>query len=376
MDQHPVPQNVTSFEFHLVGDMTIRQFIYLASGLASAYIIFVVAASKFPIIAWPLILLFGLTGIAYAFLPIMERPLDHWTGAFFRAIFSPTQYKYDSKLINKDSPIFNNRLNIYLKQSLALESLRDTEPIQTPEAKPPAQPTAGTSLQKSPTESHPTQAAPPPPPKPEPQPQPEIRPEVIQPLPSSEELQKTVDLAKKAQDVQNRIVQTEKLLNQIKTSAATPGADSTQFAERFQKVLTDLQALNQSAAEISAQMATILKSESTARTIPKTVVKPTLVPTLNLTSTANIINGIVTDSQSNYLEGAIIVAHDKQGLPVRALKTNKLGQFIAATPLANGTYTIITEKESLIFDDISITLNGTVLNPIVIAAKKAERPQL
>jgi hypothetical protein len=84
----------------------------------------------------------------------------------------------------------------------------------------------------------------------------------------------------------------------------------------------------------------------------------------------NIINGIVTDAVNNYLEGVIVVTHDKQGLPVRALKTNKLGQFVAATPLPNGVYTLSLEKDNLIFDSVSISLDGKIMAPIVVAARK------
>ena len=75
----------------------------------------------------------------------------------------------------------------------------------------------------------------------------------------------------------------------------------------------------------------------------------------------------------NYVEGAILVTHDKQGLPVRALKTNKLGQFIAATPLSNGVYIISVEKDNLLFDNIEIELREKVIEPLLISAKKAER---
>ena len=39
MDQHPVPRNISSFEFHLIGDMTLKQFAYLAGGVFIAYLL-------------------------------------------------------------------------------------------------------------------------------------------------------------------------------------------------------------------------------------------------------------------------------------------------------------------------------------------------
>ena len=66
--EHPVPQNVTAFEFHLVGDMTLKQFGYLGAGLLLAYITFTIVFSRSPIIAIPFMIIFALTGAAFAFL--------------------------------------------------------------------------------------------------------------------------------------------------------------------------------------------------------------------------------------------------------------------------------------------------------------------
>src|SRR3989338_4380812 len=48
MDAHPVPQDVNSFQFRLIGDMTIKQFTYLASGLGIAYMLYVFIAASSP----------------------------------------------------------------------------------------------------------------------------------------------------------------------------------------------------------------------------------------------------------------------------------------------------------------------------------------
>ncbi len=206
-----------------------------------------------------------------------------------------------------------------------------------------------------------------------------------QPAPSTEDLTQTVELAKEAQSIQTEIIKTESSLNQIKTSAALPGADPKSFTEQFQRVLNDLQVLNHEASEVSKKLATLsqevgLPTNPPAGGPPQLVLKPQPAPVkarsatnIILTTTPNIINGIIIDAQGNYVEGAIIVTHDKQGIPVRALKSNKLGQYIAATPLSNGTYTISVEKDSLVFDTVEILLKGQVLSPIIVSAKRSER---
>lgn len=393
---HPVPQNVTDFQFHLVGDMTLKQFGYLAAFCGAAYLTFVIFGSVAPFIAYPLIVLLAGSGIALAFVPIQERPLDQWLGSFFRAIFSSTVLKYKSDYFSPDDPRFGDRLNIYLQQHnmTPVEAnivVRTTPPIQsdkpifqalnsptasayvpTPqpikqEATPAPQVAAATDRAANLAVNQTGQSG--------------ITTSSIQvtptDLPSSEEINSTVELAKKAQSIQAKIIESEHELNQIKTSAANPGADTKQFADRFQTLINNLQHLNQEAGEVSKQLSSLTKAPEAKA--PKVVVVPTqpkTSPSLVLTSTPNIINGVIKDAVGNYVEQGIIVAHDRQGLPVRALKTNKLGQFVAATPLPNGTYTITVEKDNLVFDTIQIELAGDLMKPILVQARKADRPNI
>jgi hypothetical protein len=522
MEAHPVPQNVTQFEFHLIGNMTMRQFGYLAVGMGLAYVIFILFATTLPYIAYPLIVICASLGAAYAFLPIMDRPLDHWTAAFIKAITKPTMRKYESKRLGAQDPRFSNRLELYLQQIQAPDNplkraaitsihtvysgpraatapedaapepvkseqppkeehkqaeaqqpveeapkiveppLEEPQPVHnqaTPEPAPetetkqvvidfskPEENTADSALEhekakeavnnflndlstlakQQGSQSIPEHVAqvqvhveqphqevikptPPPPPLPPlpvltqppahtpvPAPQithpaPQIEPlinlpstdELLSPalpqiepkneeFPSKEELDKTVQLAKQAQLVQSQILAAEKQIDTIKTGAAHNNVDPQKYTQEFQSVLSTLQKLNEKARDISHDLAELSKNDTSQNLVREPVSKPNIIPTLTLTQIPNILNGIVTDSQGNYIESAIVVAHDKQGLPVRALKTNKLGQFIAATPLPSGTYTISIEKDDMAFDVIQVELNDKVLNPIVISAKRGE----
>ena len=90
MQQHPVPQNISSYEFRLVGDMTLKQFFQLAGGVLMAVIFY---ASGLPgIIKWPLIISFVGAGASLAFLPFEDRPLSAWIISFIKAVYSPTRY--------------------------------------------------------------------------------------------------------------------------------------------------------------------------------------------------------------------------------------------------------------------------------------------
>ena len=90
MEQHPVPQNITTFQFRLIGDMTIKQFAYLAGGAIIAYI-----AYKLPLpffITWPLAIFSALLGFGLAFVPVEERPMDVWILSFLKNTYNPTLF--------------------------------------------------------------------------------------------------------------------------------------------------------------------------------------------------------------------------------------------------------------------------------------------
>lgn len=421
---HPIPQNVTNFEFHLVGDMTLKQFAYLAAGVGFAFLIFTTLSTSQPVIAWPIIIISSLLGVAFAFLPIQERPLDHWVTAFFKAIFKPTFLKFSSKIIKVEDPLFDRRLPHYLRTykyiqakqhavlgnpNLLPGALSEAIPIQkpvaaaTPQKKqsfidkfkagqtsfvplittgplPPArktQPPVNPSMSKAPKPEAPIplpdlniqtitsrRSEAPPGLKQPASPQPDVT--------NSQDLKKTVELAKEAQETQEEVVKVENALVNIKQKAAQPGVDPKTYLEEFEELLNQLQKLNEKASKTARELAEVSR-EPPKPVFPEIeIVKAKSIPTLKLTSFPNVISGIITDSLGNYIEGAIVVAHDKQGLPVRALKSNKLGQFVAATPLPNGEYSISVEKDDLVFDKVSIELKNEVLPPILVAAKKLQ----
>lgn len=70
--------------------MTLKQFFQIAGGALIALIFY--ASPLHPIIKWPAIIFFGLAGVALAFLPFEERPLDKWVIAFFKSVYSPTLF--------------------------------------------------------------------------------------------------------------------------------------------------------------------------------------------------------------------------------------------------------------------------------------------
>jgi hypothetical protein len=78
---------------------------------------------------------------------------------------------------------------------------------------------------------------------------------------------------------------------------------------------------------------------------------------------------MVTDLQGKIIDNAIIEIKDKNHKPVRALKTNKLGQFAIATSLKEGQYIIEVDKDGYQFEPVIVQAQGEIIPPVLIKAK-------
>lgn len=92
MEQHSIPRQITTFEFKLIGFLTIKQFIYLIVFIPIGFIVYYLF--PIPILNILLGIMTGGLGFAFAFLPVNDRPLDVWIRNFFKRLTSPTQYLY------------------------------------------------------------------------------------------------------------------------------------------------------------------------------------------------------------------------------------------------------------------------------------------
>lgn len=104
MEQHPVPRQITSFEFKLIGFLTLRQFIYITLFSAIGVIFFY--GIPIPIINIIATIISVLIGVAFAFITFNERPLDVFVKNFIIKLTSPTQYYYQKK--NEPPPFLAN----------------------------------------------------------------------------------------------------------------------------------------------------------------------------------------------------------------------------------------------------------------------------
>jgi len=108
MESHPIPRQITTFEFKLIGFLTLRQFIYLAVFFPVGVIFFYL--TPLPLLNILFALIPVLLGLALAFVPYNDRPLDIWIKNFIKKLFSPSQYYYRKK---NQPPAFLKDVFIY-----------------------------------------------------------------------------------------------------------------------------------------------------------------------------------------------------------------------------------------------------------------------
>lgn len=82
MEQHAIPQQISSYEFKLVGDMTLKQFLKAAVGIVLAFLIN--ASHLIFFLKWPLMIICAGGGLMLAFVPFQDRPLDVWIKSFLK----------------------------------------------------------------------------------------------------------------------------------------------------------------------------------------------------------------------------------------------------------------------------------------------------
>lgn len=116
VQQHSVPQNITGFEFKLIGPLTLKQFGYLA-GAGILVFMYWVAIGGF--LKWLFIIPTALLGPALALVPLNGMSLDRWIVALIKAVLFPSirVWHKESKQIGFLAPEFS----YYLRRAPALQ---------------------------------------------------------------------------------------------------------------------------------------------------------------------------------------------------------------------------------------------------------------
>jgi hypothetical protein len=329
MQQHPVPQNVTQYQFRLVGDMTLKQFLELAGGLLLAYLFY--ASNLLFIFKWPLVLLSIFFGIALAFFPLEDRPLDTWIINFVKAIYGPTRFiwkksdKIPAMFIFEAHPIVNT---VTAVKTIKAPTMANRQPSNDLSESESVRVQSLDSLFRAMPATQTPVAIP--------------EPNVL------ERPAVTIRKLKSPTDV--------KLPPTLPTPTIAPTTPT-------QNVATP-------PAPTAVPHDIIFSSQPTpAKTQPTVVATPLKTVALPSAPTApNMIVGVVTDGGGKLVENAIVQIVDPTGLPARAMKTNALGQFYTATPLSPGTYQVEVEKDGLTFTPQGIAIKDALVPPFEIRA--------
>lgn len=339
-EQHPIPQDIGSYEFKLVGDMTLKQFLQVAGGILIAFLLY--ASPLHPAIKWPLALISAALGAALAFLPIEDRPLATWILVFFRSVYTPTIFVW-------------KRLDKY--QFFKEEAVTPPPPVVlTPEQKAVGQEVAeklSGTVYLSQAES-----------------------KAMTTLETKEQtfLQKIAhmftlpSISKASIRSQAQLPQKEavaaKIPEPITVTVAAPGLKPgytmpvSPIAGDQDEIIEDISTFIAPTITQPSKTQAKMADFSDTASAPSPPVKE------------NVVVGQVLSPDGKIVEGAILEIKDETGNSVRALKTNKLGHFMIVTPLLPGRYEIITEKDGFEFEPVSFNAENKIISPITIKATK------
>lgn len=354
-EQHPVPQQISSYQFRLVGDMTIKQFFQIAAGAIIALIIYGMPLPGF--VKWPLIILAALGGAAFAFLPIQDRPLEQWLLAFFRSIYTPTLYTWAAQ--NPPPEYFKPEVNSQgTSTNQALQAQADiTQSDVTDQLTEEIAPAYINNNQETNNNSQ------------------EQNSNVQDTNSNNQNVGIGVDSALQQQindSLSGQIISEEKIeSNQQSTEVSrpeivVPQQQAVDVENKGVQIDNTVQPINQAPIQLQDTFGAVYSN--TAQPVVNTVsasfsqdAAPPLPPTQ-----ANIIKGQVMDKDGHIIEGAILEIKDKDGRPVRALRSNKAGHFEIVTPIPDGEYNLIAEKDGFEFTQVSLITKGEIVPPIAL----------
>jgi hypothetical protein len=191
--------------------------------------------------------------------------------------------------------------------------------------------------------------------------------------PKSEE-----EFKNKTEELTNKISSLQKELN-IQTISKEKFIE---VQSQLSKLLDEKERLTKELVELKRMMAAEPPAPPVKPTVAATtpeeprvkIITPEAAPKMGIPtmpSFPNAVSGMVKTQQGTILPSIIVEIKNKDGVPVRALKTNKLGQFAVSTPLPNGTYTIHLEDPQGVyrFDVIEVVAKGEAIAPLEILAK-------
>lgn len=402
-------------EFKLFGELTIRQFGYVAGGALVAFVCYV-SFTDIPIIRWPLVVFFGILGIMLAVFKVNDRPFEVWLANFIFALFTSQRriWKKSAKTpeilrsmsvnsVSKgNSNVSINRAplssvyvpteeveeNISKEDKEEMDRLNELDKLwggstnkventktniqEVVQNVPIAVPTVTTKDEVIQTFSKPAIS-----------------------IPKDLEVKKTEDVKEVKQiaridldDILPTKVSREDLLGKMDEKS---GVDEPIIPDETQLVSNKVASVVEDKLEVkedkNEKYVDTLKSqleeqnkiinslrekslESKVITEPKKIVLEEKKLEINEKKTepindekpiekVNYVSGTVKDKSGKGLSNVTLIIKDSKFRPVRATRTNNLGAFNITTSLPNGDYSLEAVRSGMNFDTIDFNLDGT-----------------
>jgi hypothetical protein len=402
MIEHPVPQNITSYQFHLIGNMTIKQFLIVLAGAGIGFLFY---TTNLPgLIKWSFILFFFSLGALTAFIPYEDRTLDQWIINFIKAIYRPTKFYWrrhpaipnflsyvartDLQTLPNPSewaPQKRQKVQAYLSSIQSGAGLQSADPLDiftqsqtqitalftSVQAAENVSPSSDSFRHKPSLQvrarplrrrheifqaTSTTQATPQSP-----------APQTTAPITPVAHTTSAVRTVKPDQNSNQQPSATPSNLHRSVLTVAVDTVETSPSTAQDTQVATDTSITAQPVQQYvdPGSFASSSQGQSDA---PIPAIFDHNLPFPTLPTQPNMLVGMVHDAEQKIVSNAIIEILDEQGNTVRAMKTNALGQFYISSALKPGKYLIETEKESLTFPIYSLEINGSVLDPINIQA--------
>lgn len=346
MREHPIPQDITGYRFHLVGSMTLKQFAEILVGSIIALIFF---KSGLPgIIRWPAIILFAGTGVLAAFVPFEERPLDHWITTFFQVMFKPTKFywKREPKIPDAFTYVPQDRSD-NVDSSLDLTPTRKTRIYQYLQ-----------SINQPFLEEDSFDI--------------EEQKRISGLLNSFQTVQITtnpdveINQQSSKPDLKVRVRKIQKMNN--KNVQSPQNSSTVVYDKQTEQTIAEEGYEKQTASIQTEEVATATKQKKTSEPVVLPL-PPKIDAPFPLSGTQlNQVGGIVLSSSDELIEDALIEIKSSEGSTITATNSNSLGQFLISGHLKSGEYELHVSSPSQTFNPVKITLTGEKIEPLEIRA--------
>jgi hypothetical protein len=359
MREHPIPQDLTGYRFHIIGNMTLKQFTEVAVGVVIGVILY--NTNLVAVVKWPLILISAGIGAMLAWVPFEERPLDHWFTTFFTTLYRPTKFFWRKKNTIPAPFLFKPRpdqVNVVEEVDLMpARQARTKEYITTVELTQPKDAWETEEDQK-----------------------------IAALLGHFDTVEVSTVTITKTNHKPELNVRVRELQDVVHTAPKTAPAVIVPKPEPLvtETIAPAAVTAPNIAPEVILNPTPMVEPEiipaAEPEFIPPTPVQPPQpLPAEEITTNASLpfpsaptqpnkLVGMVLDANQKILTDTIVEIKNLQGLVARAVKTNALGQFFITTPLESGSYIITADKPGYQFTSQQLVLAGQIVPPLQITA--------